>query len=553
MEAQILTEVWVVSPHLANDSGTQYEGGLDRTSTVGTVQENLRRKVGYTFVVPDTDQIRALLPQLHRNYDLPRKRPLVVLVPPGVFQTLAVSEIAIYDPDLKSRQTPLVFMELPVAIAHNYWALLDDGTAATFVTRVRNVIKDYELDDANLTDASESLLAQAIEDSFLSAWLVFGRLPCAYLHEEQHLVWLETALPDDLLNGVLRSRLTLVQVEPTIEALKTHFVDQKMPMSWYVGSSTQPLDLGSVLEAHGFALAEELVGMAIDLQQLNPDAMVEVPDLVIRQVIDMPTLRAWVNVFRVGFAASDVFSEAMLAITSSHDLSPDSQTFLYLGVFGDTPSASATLLLSNGVAGIYDVTTIPQARGKGLGMAVTLQALLDGRAKGYRFGVLQSSEMARGMYHRLGFRGYSRIRRYTFPPGHFFGVMLTSSNRCASKTLAEPNPGINLCTEVNQKAKGWHKSWEAPLVPRPYRASRFPKLAVGSLAMQMKTRWKASPFLEVGGIAPMITLSLDFEAVATLAAAAAVLVSLIGIWLGIAARESLDGATMYASSSRISI
>ena len=68
-------------------------------------------------------------------------------------------------------------------------------------------------------------------------------------------------------------------------------------------------------------------------------------------------------------------------------------------------------------------------------------------------------------------------------------------------------------------------------VPRPYRASRFPKLAVGSLTMQMKTRWKASPFLEVGGIAPMITFSLDFEAVATLAAAAAVLVSLIGIWL----------------------
>ena len=27
VEAQIFTEVWVVSPHLANDSGTQYEGG----------------------------------------------------------------------------------------------------------------------------------------------------------------------------------------------------------------------------------------------------------------------------------------------------------------------------------------------------------------------------------------------------------------------------------------------------------------------------------------------------------------------------------------------
>ena len=271
------------------------------------------------------------------------------------------------------------------------------------------------------TDASESSLAQAIEDSFLSAWAVFGKLPQAHLYEDQHLTWLDTGLPEELLNGVLRSRLSLTQVEPTIEAFKLRFVDQRLPMSWHVGSSTKPLDLGSVLEAHGFAFAEESVGMAIDLRQLNLDAVAGVPDLVIRQVIDVPTLRAWVNVFRIGFAASDVFSEAMLAIAASHDLSPDSRTFLYLGMLGDMPAASATLLLSNGVAGIYDVTTIPQARGKGLGTAVTLQALLDGRAKGYRFGVLQSSEMARGMYHRLGFREYSRIRRYTFSPGHFVG------------------------------------------------------------------------------------------------------------------------------------
>lgn len=143
VEAEIRTEVWIVSPHLLNDTGMQYEGTLDGYSTVQIAQENLRKNVRYTFVVPDTDQIRVLLPQLRRNYNVARNKPRIVLIPPDIFQALTVTEVAIYDPDLKDHRTPLVFMELPVAIAHNFWAQLDDVTAAAFVTRVRKIIEEY--------------------------------------------------------------------------------------------------------------------------------------------------------------------------------------------------------------------------------------------------------------------------------------------------------------------------------------------------------------------------------------------------------------------------
>lgn len=267
-----------------------------------------------------------------------------------------------------------------------------------------------------LASATDSSLAEAIEDSFLYAWSVFGKLPQAQLHEDQHLTWLDTGLPEELLNGVLRSKLFSVGVDTTIEDLKSHFADRGLPLSWYVGPSARPLDLGSLLEVHGFALAEESVGMAIDLQQMNLDAIAEVPGLVVRRVTDMPTLQAWVDVFRIGFSASDALSKSMLTIASDYVLSPDSQTFHYLGMLGPTPVASATLILNSGVAGVYDVATIPQARNEGVGTALTSKVLLDGRAKGYRFGVLQSSEMAHRLYRRIGFREYCWIKRYTFPP-----------------------------------------------------------------------------------------------------------------------------------------
>jgi len=72
------------------------------------------------------------------------------------------------------------------------------------------------------------------------------------------------------------------------------------------------------------------------------------------------------------------------------------------------PLATAMALLSHGIAGIYWVGTRPDARGRGLGAAVTAGASRWAFDHGARAVVLQASAQGEPVYRRLGFREITR-------------------------------------------------------------------------------------------------------------------------------------------------
>ncbi|HET9436493.1 MAG TPA: GNAT family N-acetyltransferase, partial [Candidatus Limnocylindrales bacterium] len=68
------------------------------------------------------------------------------------------------------------------------------------------------------------------------------------------------------------------------------------------------------------------------------------------------------------------------------------------------PVATSLGFVLDGVVGIYNVATLPDARRGGAGLAVTVAAMADAQARGARSAILESSPMARPMYERIGFR-----------------------------------------------------------------------------------------------------------------------------------------------------
>jgi ribosomal protein S18 acetylase RimI-like enzyme len=81
---------------------------------------------------------------------------------------------------------------------------------------------------------------------------------------------------------------------------------------------------------------------------------------------------------------------------------PDVQ--LFVGVLDGMPVGTSLAIRSRQASGVYNVGTLPSARRRGVGSALTWAAVEAGRAWGYDTIVLQSSPMALSMYSEMGFR-----------------------------------------------------------------------------------------------------------------------------------------------------
>jgi GNAT superfamily N-acetyltransferase len=184
-------------------------------------------------------------------------------------------------------------------------------------------------------------------------------------------------------------------------------------MMWWTGPATQPPDLGMHLERHGFTYGGDEIGMAIDLTKLN-EGQPTPSGLIIEQVDEGETLKQWCHVCTVGFGFPEFVSPAFFDLLSSIGFSAKVPIRHYLGRLNGEPVASSSLLLEAGVAGIYNVATIPEARQRGIGAQMTLEPLIEARSTGYKVGILQASDMGASVYSKLGFKEYCKIGTYIY-------------------------------------------------------------------------------------------------------------------------------------------
>lgn len=156
----------------------------------------------------------------------------------------------------------------------------------------------------------------------------------------------------------------------------------------------------------------------------------EMPEMILKRRAEEHPLADDVELHRVSSAdeASEYWQVAALAYASLGfpAKSFDSYT-VHAGLYADNvaaflayqhgrPVGIAMSILSDGVAGIYWVGSVAQARGEGLGWAVTAAAVNAGFDLGAEIASLQASPMGESLYSAMGFEKVFAYRLVMEPP-----------------------------------------------------------------------------------------------------------------------------------------
>jgi GNAT superfamily N-acetyltransferase len=250
-----------------------------------------------------------------------------------------------------------------------------------------------------------------IEANWEAYHYCLGRSLNVELSIGRYLTWLMTNLPDHFMNLVVCTQLPPKGADELIEGALFHFKSMNIrKLSWLAHEGVSSTKVYETLLAHGLTFRESFATeMAINLSSL-PKALPIHPDLKIIQVVDECTLRQWIQVACIGFRIDEKFEKVWHDFFVDAIFNPQFRT--YLALLDGKPVGTSQLFLSEGVAGIYNVTCIPEARGRGIGSAVTLAPLREARRMGYRVGVLQASKQGYSVYRRLGFQEFGKLSVY---------------------------------------------------------------------------------------------------------------------------------------------
>ncbi|MGE0542961.1 MAG: GNAT family N-acetyltransferase [Dehalococcoidia bacterium] len=150
-------------------------------------------------------------------------------------------------------------------------------------------------------------------------------------------------------------------------------------------------------EAVGLTPGEHMPGML--LAPLVGEVPV-VPGLTIREVRDAADLDTFNATSGDGFGGG----EHLYRLLYQPQMLDRPGSTLYLGYLDGEPVATALRITGHGIAGIGGVSTIPAARRRGIGEAITRHAALDGLADGCRASFLQATAMGFDLYQRMGYR-----------------------------------------------------------------------------------------------------------------------------------------------------
>lgn len=204
-----------------------------------------------------------------------------------------------------------------------------------------------------------------------------------------------------------------VEAGEFIARAKDFFSARKRGFSiWVRGDQAVDRDLAAAASEAGFELVYEMPEMVLasPVEERPLPAGAELRQLSAAKQADDYWKVAAASYTSIGFPP-EVFSGY-----SNHDGLLADNVAAFIAYLDGTPVSIAMTIVSHGVAGIYWVGSLEQARGKGLGRAVTAAATNAGFELGTEAASLQASPMGKPIYEAMGYETLFDYRLFMSPP-----------------------------------------------------------------------------------------------------------------------------------------
>lgn len=258
-------------------------------------------------------------------------------------------------------------------------------------------------------DVDPALIAM-FDRQMVEFYLAARSRPWADIKVDDDVIWGTTGLPLSAFNGATAATFTRTSVDARIDQVLDYFRELKIDMSWWVGPTSTPADLGKRLVARGLAADGAAPGMAVSLEGWTHPPR---PDgLVVQPALDAAMFRQAMEAMFAGFEMPADLLAPFEERFRDFCVGPRAIQRTFLGMIDGRPVATSLGMVVDDVVGIYNVATVPDARRLGFGGAVTAAAMAYGRERGARWAILESSPMGVSVYERLGFRQVCEVVVY---------------------------------------------------------------------------------------------------------------------------------------------
>lgn len=258
--------------------------------------------------------------------------------------------------------------------------------------------------------ASSDELVRKVKSNLYEFFKLLSRCSTTEMLVKQSWIRWHTPVSHPWFKGMLclnpTASLDADLVQKTISYFSAH---NASGFTWWFNPDLPSQAWKSLLEPYGLCYDDNTPGMAVELASVNFNQ--ESPrDFQIEPVLDLDKLKLWTKTFVKGYELPAETAPELYSLMK--DLGFELPLRNYIGYWHGKPAATSNLFLSEGAAGVMFVATLPEARGQGIGTAMTLAPLRDAKALGYKIGILQSSGAGLNVYQRLGFRQVCRMEHY---------------------------------------------------------------------------------------------------------------------------------------------